>query len=44
LINGRPLVPDPATVTGTGKEIMNTFRETRDEVRKRVQNLLTGIA
>ncbi len=34
---------DPAKVTGTEKEIMNKFRETRDEVKERVQNLLASL-
>lgn len=38
-----PLV-DPAKATGTEEEIMNKFRETRDEVRERVQNLIAGIS
>lgn len=32
---------DPAKATGTDEEIMNAFRETRDEVRRRVTSLLT---
>lgn len=38
-----PLV-DPAKATGTEKEIVNKFRETRDEVRERVQNLIVDIS
>ena len=31
---------DPARATGTEEEIMQSFRETRDEVKRRVQELL----
>lgn len=33
---------DPAKATGTEDEIMQSFRETRDEVRRRVRDLLAG--
>ena len=32
---------DPAQAIGTEEEIMNEFRETRDEVERRVRDLLT---
>lgn len=35
---------DPAKATGTEEEIMSKFKETRDEVRERVQNLLASIS
>jgi arsenate reductase len=35
---------DPARATGTEEEIMAAFRATRDEVRRRVENLLSGLA
>jgi arsenate reductase len=31
---------DPARATGTEEEIMQSFRDTRDEVKRRVQELL----
>ena len=33
---------DPAKASGTQEEIMQSFRETRDEVRRRVRDLLAG--
>ena len=33
---------DPAKATGTEEEIMQSFRDTRDEVRQRVRDLLAG--
>jgi arsenate reductase len=33
---------DPAKATGTEGEIMQSFLETRDEVKRRVQDLLAG--
>ena len=35
---------DPARATGTEEEIMAAFRATRDEVRRRVENLLHSLA
>lgn len=35
---------DPAKATGTEAEIMNEFRATRDEVEKRVRDLLAKLA
>jgi len=34
---------DPAKATGTDEEIMNKFRVTRDEIEKRVSDLLTSL-
>jgi arsenate reductase len=34
---------DPAKATGTEDEILNQFRATRDEVRRRVTDLLQGL-
>ena len=34
---------DPAKATGSEEKIINEFRETRDEVKKRVQNLLASL-
>ena len=34
---------DPARATGTEEAIMNTFRATRDDIRKRVESLLAGL-
>ena len=34
---------DPARATGDEEEIMAVFRATRDEVRRRVENLLNGL-
>ena len=34
---------DPAKATGTEDEIMAKFRATRDEVKKRVENLIGGL-
>lgn len=33
---------DPAKATGAEEEIMQSFRDTRDEVRQRVRDLLAG--
>jgi arsenate reductase len=35
---------DPAGATGTQSEIMAAFRQTRDEVERRVVSLLAGLA
>lgn len=35
---------DPAKATGSGDEIMDVFRATRDEVRERVQELIDRLA
>lgn len=35
---------DPAKATGTDEQIMTAFRFTRDEVRRRVESLLTLLA
>jgi len=35
---------DPAKATGTEAEIMAAFRATRDEVKRRVESLLAGLA
>jgi len=35
---------DPAKATGSEKEITQQFRNTRDEIRSRVESLLTAIA
>ncbi len=34
---------DPAKATGTEEEIMQVFRASRDDIRKRVQALLTNV-
>ena len=34
---------DPAKATGSEKQVMSAFRETRDEVEKRVRQLLAGL-
>jgi arsenate reductase len=36
-------LPDPAKATGTEEEIMTAFRATRDEVERRVRELLNGL-
>lgn len=36
-------LPDPAKSKGTEEEIMARFREVRDEIRKRVEELLSGL-
>lgn len=35
-------LPDPARATGTEEEIMARFRAVRDEIRRRVEDLLAG--
>jgi thioredoxin type arsenate reductase len=35
-------LPDPAAVTGSEQDRLNAFRNTRDELRRRIEALLTG--
>ena len=37
-------LPDPATATGTEEEIMAVFRDSRDDIRARVTDLLERLA
>ena len=37
-------LPDPATATGTEEEIMAVFRDSRDDIRARVADLLERLA
>lgn len=37
-------LPDPANAAGTEAEIMTVFRESRDEIRRRVEDLLRRLA
>lgn len=36
-------LPDPAATTGTEEEILATFRESRDEIERRVRDLVSRI-
>jgi len=33
-------LPDPAKATGSEEEILNVFRSVRDEIKKRIENLI----
>jgi len=36
-------LPDPATAKGTDEEILRAFRISRDEIERRVRNLMSRI-